>query len=247
MPFRLPGILDLREYEALKYAWKLSPNFKPHPERAIEVAGLGGSPLHAGFSFAQLERAKATRQGGDGFGEMIWRCYFTQDSRLTRRMVLLAEGPLLVVDILEPGEDADGYTAGPSWALPPGASAEPHGRGFLEAGFERTPPGDAAVRQSLLSLFGTRDGQKAVLQAARGTCRIAVQQTLKARQTATFVSLMIPCRGAASATTMADNVTINSTQDGAASVSLRTETAAVEITVQTDGTWNVQRRVRQTD
>ena len=57
------------------------------------------------------------QRGRDAFGQISYESYITSDTTLTRRLVLTAEGPLVVHDVLTPGSSMAGWTAGQLWQL----------------------------------------------------------------------------------------------------------------------------------
>ena len=64
-----------------------------------------------------VRTAKVVNKGKDSYGEVILDNHCVDGSTLQRRMVLTAEGILILQDHLIPGEDTEGYTAGSIWQL----------------------------------------------------------------------------------------------------------------------------------
>jgi hypothetical protein len=62
---------------------------------------------------------RAENRNEDSFGQFRYRNYFGSHSNWTRQTVLTKEGYLIVRDSYEPGENVDGYVAGPCWLLRP--------------------------------------------------------------------------------------------------------------------------------
>jgi hypothetical protein len=69
----------------------------------------------------ERESLRAESLNEDSFGQFRYRNYFGPHSRWIRQTVLTREGYLVVRDAYEPGENVDGYLAGPCWLLRPEA------------------------------------------------------------------------------------------------------------------------------
>lgn len=85
------------------------------PDLQFPIDGEG--PMRSGRLDDSFLRAE--NQGDDSFGQFGFTDYFGKGSRWTRQAVLTQEGYLVVRDVYEPGENFDGWQAGPCWLLRP--------------------------------------------------------------------------------------------------------------------------------
>ena len=65
----------------------------------------------------QLKDASVEQRGRDALGQVNYAHYITGDTTLVRRIVLTAEGYLIIRDTLTPGSSMDGWNAGQLWQL----------------------------------------------------------------------------------------------------------------------------------
>ena len=202
--FRRRGIgltFDIRQYPELRYWWKLSNNDAEIRPLMFRVMG-NGDPLVAFAHWevaaprmsARCVSATASTRDGDSLGVARFEDYFTPGTTLVRRVLLTREGVLLVRDDLTPGPAAEGWSAGPIWHLhhePERGEtwADAAGSDRLNAGATRllvyhVPPaaGDGRVYDVAgAKLWG---GYEPFTSFAR--------RTLRAGETATFVTVLLP-------------------------------------------------------
>ena len=95
---------------------------RPDPERfplhASCYACVGEWGVGAEFGFDEADGdVVAVDRGMDAFGMLRLSKYFRPDTRLTRQIILTAEGVLVVRDDLSAGESVAGFQGGPLWHL----------------------------------------------------------------------------------------------------------------------------------
>lgn len=100
-----------------------------YTELKLDVKYLGGRPtmhirglgqqvdLGDQLLKSHLRAATAQQRGNDAWGEIAYDAYLTPDTSLTRRLVLTAEGCLLIDDELVPGRSMEGWSAGQLWQM----------------------------------------------------------------------------------------------------------------------------------
>lgn len=107
-----------------------------------------------------LTSATATQRGQDAIGQVSYEKYIQDDTRLTRQIVLTAEGYLVVRDTLIPGPSMNGWTAGQLWQI---YTLATHGDGWFSSADDGTYPnisGDpaASTTRSMLVRYAARPG-----------------------------------------------------------------------------------------
>jgi hypothetical protein len=84
----------------------------------MHIRGLGKQvDLGDQLLTADLPTARAEQHGRDAYGRIDYAAYLTADSRLTRHLILTAEGVLVIRDVLTPGPLMKGWNAGQLWQL----------------------------------------------------------------------------------------------------------------------------------
>lgn len=105
---------SVADYDTLKFDYK----YEGQPPRANlrqlfpEWLDLGERPLTC-----DVVSAEAVQAGRDAWGRIEFDNYIATGCRLTRTIVLIAEGGLVVVDRVEPGPRVGGWSAGQLWQL----------------------------------------------------------------------------------------------------------------------------------
>ena len=133
---------------------------------------------------AEITSARVDARQGDQYGRFDAADWFTADTQLRRRMVLLHEGALVVCDRVQPGPAADGWQAGPIWHL----RAEPQaGANWYNA------PG----REELLVWLSPSPGrscgvQTTVLWSGTKPFTVYSKERLKANRPVEFLSVLMP-------------------------------------------------------
>lgn len=85
----------------------------------ILVNGYVSRSLHVDHQQGGVLKECLTEQkGNDCYGEVYYEGVYTYDTAWKRKTLLLEEGYLVVVDEIDPGEDAKGMAGGPIWQLP---------------------------------------------------------------------------------------------------------------------------------
>jgi hypothetical protein len=84
----------------------------------MHIRGLGKQvDLGDQLLTARIAGASAEQHGEDAYGKVEYSSYLTPDTRLTRHLVLTAEGYLIVHDVLVPGKSMADWNAGQLWQL----------------------------------------------------------------------------------------------------------------------------------
>ena len=109
----LPAPFSADQYTALKIDLKYE-GVRPY----MLVRGIGAElELGAHELRPQLKDASVEQRGRDALGQVNYAHYITGDTTLVRRIVLTAEGYLIIRDTLTPGSSMDGWNAGQLWQL----------------------------------------------------------------------------------------------------------------------------------
>lgn len=113
LPKLVPEPFTKQQYTTLKMDLKYEGT---HPY--ILVRGFG-EELEIGAQVLRpsLKSATVESRAGDSTGQVTFERYITDDTMLTRRIVLTAEGYLVIRDLLTPGPSMDGWNAGQLWQL----------------------------------------------------------------------------------------------------------------------------------
>ena len=117
----VPGTLDFPQTGPQRLAATGSterPDAKQFPLNASCYECIGKWGLGAEFGLDESDGDVMTADcGSDAFGMLRLSKYFRPDTRLTRQLVLTAEGVLVVRDDLLPGSSVSGFQCGPLWHL----------------------------------------------------------------------------------------------------------------------------------
>ncbi len=115
----LDTTFSLQDYDRFKFSWKIEGIEDGWSNSLIFRVDNSPNDFHVLLRplEAEIASARVDSRRGDQYGEYRAADWFTAGTRLWRRMVLLADGPLVVCDQLQPGTAADGWQAGPLWHL----------------------------------------------------------------------------------------------------------------------------------
>ena len=109
----LPAPFSTDQYTALKIDLKYE-GVRPY----MLVRGIGAElELGAHELRPQIAGATVEQRGRDALGQVNYAHYITGDTTLVRRIVLTAEGYLIIRDTLTPGSSMNGWNAGQLWQL----------------------------------------------------------------------------------------------------------------------------------
>ena len=227
---------SLRDYDHFKFSWKIEggrgrlEQFADFPRRLC--ADRFPRALAAAWRRKSPPLAPTTR-GGDQYGEFRAGDWFTADTRLWRRMVLLREGPLVVCDQLQPAAAAAGWQAGPLWHLFAMPEAGPNWY-------------NAAGPEELLVWFAPAPGRTCGMQTARlwsgvQPFTVFAKETLKPGRTAQFISVLAPHRPQTAAGPLAAAIRAESSSEGAIAVELPGGGQSIRVQLGRSGTWSVAR------
>jgi pectate lyase len=186
--------------------------------------------------------------------------YFTLNTSLTRRLVQLDNGALVVMDTVRPGAKAAGRSAGPVWQIPcatapdtisaggaTGVGAVFDARGFVNS-LTRVRDDDARLLVVMEAAPGRDYGSvrpAPALWAGANPLATYARSTLQAGKPAAFLTIFVPHEGDAAA--LAAGIRILRTGPDAAEIHLDGATAEVPTTrvaLHADGTWAVDEIAR---
>jgi hypothetical protein len=226
---------SLRDYDHFEFSWKIEDVGEGWGNSLIFRVDNSPTDFHVVLRplAAEVTAAHAYAQGPDQIGEFQANGWYTDDTRLVRRMVLLAEGPLIVCDQLHPGPAAQGWQAGPLWHL----RSEP------EAGTNwYNTPG----QEELLVWFSPSPGRTCGVQTATlwsGTRPFTVfaKETLQSKRAVQFVTVLMPHRSDVPARQLAAGISVVGEPDGATNVTFPVPGKTIQMRLAPDGKWSVRR------
>lgn len=201
-----------------------------------------------------VRTAKAENNGQDSYGELILDNHCTDGSTLQRRMVLTAEGILVLQDHLIPGPDTDGYTAGSIWQL---YQMNVHGENWFatrggkhlyrDASGTKTSWKDASGkeidRKQLLVYFEKQEGCNYGFQHQEYTIQpttVFAKRNVTPHQPLTFVTVLVPFGSKEQAAEVAKSLTVK-TQGENSTVEFRSGEKKIVLQVSQNGLWRVSR------
>ena len=223
------------DYDRFKFSWLMQGVEQGWSKSLIFRVDGSPSDFHVPLrpQTAEVSQARVDVRGADQFGEFEAVGWFTDDSRLRRRMVLLGEGPLVVCDELLPGRQADGWVAGPLWHLFDRPQA--NGNWF-----------DTAGGRNLLVWLGPAPGrslgvQTAELWSGMRPFTVFAKETLKAGRPARFVSVLVPYEATVQAAHLAGAIHVDESREGSVKIELPLPGGAAVVRFDPVGMWTVQR------
>ena len=183
---------------------------------------------------AEVTSARVDARQGDQYGRFDAADWFTADTRLQRRMVLLREGALVVCDRVQPGPTADGWQAGPLW----------HIRSEPQAGENWY---NATGREELLVWLGPAPGRSCGVQTTllwSGTKPFTVfsKETLKANRPAEFLSVLVPHGSNVAATSLAAGIHVAHGPGDSTTIELPGPKSTIRLQFGPDDAWSVSRQ-----
>lgn len=226
---------SLHDYDRFEFSWMMQ-GAEPGWSKSL-IFRVDGSPtdFHVPLrpQAAEILRARVDARDGDQFGEYEAAGWFTSDSRLVRRMLLLAEGPLVVCDELRPGRKAEGWVAGPLWHL---TSVPQEGGNWFDA------PGPRSLLVWLSPAPGRTLGmQTTQLWSGVRPFTVFAKQTLKADQPVRFVSLLVPHEASTRADQLVRGIRLSESASGDVEVDVPTPSGSVRAGIGRQGDWTVRR------
>lgn len=228
---------SLRDYDHIKFSWKMSGVQGGWSNSLLFRMDTSLSDYHVPIRqlLAVVQDARAESRGGDQFGMIRLGEYFTDDTQLTRRLVLLAEGSLVVCDDLEPGPQADGQVAGPLWHL----------HGELTSGDHWF---DAPAGQRRLLVWCAPGPERSFgLQTVElwGRVRpttVFAKQPLRANRPVRFITVLVPHAGEQSASGLAGQITAATNAVGVSTLRLGWPARPVQVRIPPAGPCRVERK-----
>ena len=115
----LDTTFSLRDYDHFQFSWKLEGVEQGWSKTLIFRVDDSPTDFHLLLrpQAAEVTSAHVDARQDDQYGRFDAADWFTADTRLQRRMILLREGALVVCDRVQPGPTADGWQAGPLWHI----------------------------------------------------------------------------------------------------------------------------------
>jgi hypothetical protein len=222
----------------------------------VLVRGFGDEiELGAQVLRPTLTSAAATQRGQDAMGQVSYANYIQNDTRLTRQIVLTAEGYLVVRDTLIPGLSMSGWTAGQLWQLYTLAN---HGDDWFSSEDDGAYPNvsanpGATTTRSMLVRYATPEGASALDDEARqdytypnpkgrpGRVFFTTysRRTIQAGRPEIFGMVVIPYDPDI-ARDVARRVAITLSADGAAAARINMGSEAITVRIGDTG-WSVER------
>lgn len=226
---------SLRDYDRIRFSWKMLGAQGGWSNSLVFRLDTSLSDYHVPSRqlSAVLQDARVESRAGDHFGVMRLEKWFTDDSRLTRRLVLLREGPLVICDDLSPGAEADGQWSGPIWHL---RTSPDRGKHW----FDLPGPG------GMLAWFAPGAGREFGLQSVELWGRIKpftifTRQKLRAGRAERFLTVFVPHGAEARGDRLAAGISLREDRQGASILRLPVSGHPVEITFTPDGNWQAAR------
>jgi hypothetical protein len=247
-------VITKDQYDSLKLDLKFTGQ-RPY----AHLRGLGQQvDLGDQLLVSELADARVEQREHDAFGRVVYSSYSRVDCMLTRRMILTAEGYLVVHDRLTPGRMMDGWNAGTLWQL---YEEQGIGRDWFCADDDGTYPagvGSGSVTpQRMLVKFDTSAGAETGIEEIKQECHAPnpkgrrpnhfftsfVRRKLSAGQPAGFTFVVLPhSPSEASPDAAAAQIAIDSGSNDAVSVKIsgRGDRPDVKITLRGDD-WSIAR------
>ena len=214
---------SLADYDSFRFGWKIEGEEDGWSNSLIFRVDNAPTDFHVLLRplSAEITSAQTDASGGDEYGEFRADGWFTADTRLWRRLVLLAEGTLVVCDRLEPGKTADGWQAGPLWHLP--AVRQVSANAF-----------DAAGRENLLVWFAPSPGRRYGVQSKSLWSGVKpftayAAETLRSGRPVEFVSVLAPHGGEETAEKLAAGMDVSLFPDGVTRIKLPGRAGLIEV------------------
>jgi hypothetical protein len=203
--------------------------------------------------------ARAEQRGRDAYGEVTFSRYIAADAQLTRRMVLAAEGCLVIRDRWSSGQSHPKWTAGQLWQY---YALKEHGVDWFcsdDDGAYTVPNdrgGPQTVTRRMLVKFATDARTEAFVERIEqpylapnpknrpGTefFTTGCRRTVAAGEDATFALAVVPHDPALDAKTVAEGISFKERPDGVEVVfGPPAATAPIRVRFLDDGRWEVER------
>lgn len=221
---------------------------KPVEEYVHEEVGVLFNPNIVRAAFAE-------NKGQDSYGKLILDNHCVDGSTLERRIVLTAEGILILQDHLIPGDETEGYTAGSIWQL---YDMDEHGenwfsthggkRIYRDAPNTRSPWKDALgkeiSRRQLLVYFEKQQACSYGFQQQEYTIQpttVFAKQRVTPHKELTFVTVAIPYDIKTKAKDIADALSIK-TIEGKSTIEIKDKDNTITVQINQKGDWAVERQ-----
>ncbi len=199
--------------------------------------------------------ARAEQHGHDAFGEVVFSRYGTDDARLTRRIVLTAEGCLIIRDQWTAGKSKPKWTAGQLWQF---YAMKEQGKDWFcseDDGAFNVPDGQGntkpVTRQMLVKFATDADTETFVEQVNQSYLApnpkkrpqdkfftTGSKRTVSAGAESSFTLVVVPHEPSQSSKSIADGISFNQKPNGVEVTIGR----SAQVTMHRDGSWKVVRR-----
>ena len=203
--------------------------------------------------------ARAEQRGCDAFGEVLFSRYIASDAQLTRRMVLTAEGSLVIHDRWSPGKSQAKWNAGQLWQFYALKEKGPDWVCGDDDGVFTVPDGHggskSVARRMVVKFAGGPDAgvfSEEILQAClapnfknRPQDRFFTtgsRRAVAAEGEASFTLVVVPHDPVRDAKSVAEAISLHERPDGADVVIEQPAGAPVRVALFRDGRWEVSRK-----
>ena len=204
--------------------------------------------------------ARAEQHGHDAFGEVVFSRYGAGDARLTRRLVLTAEGCLIIRDQWTAGKSQPRWTAGQLWQF---YAMKEHGKDWFcseDDGAFNVPDGQGStkpVTRQMLVKFATDAGTETFVEQIDQTYSApnpkkrpqdkffttGSRRLVPAGAEASFTLVVVPHEPRQDAQSIAAGITFKEQSDGV-EITIGNSAAPppTRVVMHHDGRWNIVRR-----
>jgi hypothetical protein len=227
---------SLADYDQFKFSWKIEGIEGGWSKALIFRVDNSPADFHVLLRplAGEITAAHVECHGSDQYGQFRASKWFTEDTQLCRRMVLLREGCLVVCDQLQPGAAADGWQAGPLWHLRAAPQAGPNWY-------------NAPGRQELLVWISSAPGRTCgvsseTLWSGTKPFTVFAKETLKSNRPVQFVSVLWPHGPELAADRLAAGIRIANGADDATIVDLPGPTGTIHVQLGRTEAWSVSRQ-----
>ncbi|MFI4910115.1 MAG: hypothetical protein ACIAQZ_00465 [Sedimentisphaeraceae bacterium JB056] len=205
-----PTTVDLEQYTNVKLDWKYSNNLtevRPLIFRFESNESTCMSDFHANFlqMFSRRNKTIAADCGQVSYGSVKCDEYFTYDTKFARRMLMTADGVLIVRDDMLAGNEAAGRNAGPLWNL--ASTGEPQsGPQWVDSNggnkellvFMDSVNGADEYGYQTIDISYARQGQRAAF----------TRKVLQAGESERFMSVLVPHSPLADVNTIVSSISV---------------------------------------
>jgi hypothetical protein len=203
--------------------------------------------------------ARTEQHGRDAFGEVVFSRYVADDARLTRRIVLTAEGCLIIRDQWSAGKSQPKWTAGQLWQF---YAMKEQGKDWFcseDDGAFNVPDGQGStkpVTRRMLVKFATDASTETFVEQINQSYlapnpkkrpqdkffTTGSKRVVSAGEQASFTLVVVPHEPTQDAKSIADGIRFNEQPDGVeVALSQPVASGLVRVLLRRDGRWEIVR------